>query len=109
MAIKLSLIHIEEKLLSCSEIKHLYDNLTREEREAMYYLKNDQSIVTKEADKGSAVVIWNNKDYLMEAEKEISYKETHEEVSSGPSFFIKTFPDTLEKKIEKEETFLLIF
>ena len=109
VAIKLSLIHIEEKLLSCSEIKHLYDNLTREEREAMYYLKNDQSIVTKEADKGSAVVIWNNKDYLMEAEKELSYKETHEEVSSGPSFFIKTFPDTLEKKIEKEETFLLIF
>ena len=75
----------------------------------MYYLKNDQSIVTKEADKGSAVVIWNNKDYLMEAEKELSYKETHEEVSSGPSFFIKTFPEKKEKKIEKEETFLLIF
>ena len=28
----------------------------------MYNLKNDQSIVIKEADKGSAVVIWNKKD-----------------------------------------------
>ena len=34
----------------------------------MYNLENDQSIVIKEADKGSAVVIWDKKDYLMEAE-----------------------------------------
>ena len=68
-AIELYLIQIEEKLLSCTEIKHSYYNLTREERQAMYNLKNDQSIVIKEADKGSAVVIWDKKDYLMEAEK----------------------------------------
>ena len=105
VAIKLSLIHIEEKLFSCTEIKHLYDNLTTEEREAMYYLKNDQAIVIKEADKGSAVVIWDNQDYLIEAEKQLSYKETHEEVSSDPSFFIKTFPDTLEKKFKKRRHF----
>ena len=32
-------------------------NLTREEQQATYNLKNDQSIVIKEANKGSAVVI----------------------------------------------------
>ena len=46
----------------------------------MYNLKNDQSIVIKEAGKGSAVVIWDKKDYLMEAEKQLSCKETYKEV-----------------------------
>ena len=78
-AIELYLIQIEEKLLSCTEIKHSYYNLTREERQAMYNLKNDQSIVIKEADKGSAVVIWDKKDYLMEAEKQLSCNKTYKE------------------------------
>ena len=63
----------------------------------MYNLKKDQSIVIKEADKGSAVVIWDKKDYFMEAEKQLSCKETYEEVSSDTSFLIKTIHDTLEK------------
>ena len=50
--IELYLSHIEEKRLSCSEIKHTYYyNLIREERQAMYNLKNDQSNVMNEADK----------------------------------------------------------
>ena len=61
-AIELYLSQTEEKLLSCTEIKLTYYNLTRAEQEAMYNLKNDQSIVIKEADKGSAEVIWNKKD-----------------------------------------------
>ena len=48
-------------------------------RQAMYNLKNDQSIVIKEADKGSAVVIWDKKDYLMEAEKQLSCNKTYKE------------------------------
>ena len=63
----------------------------------MYHLKNGQSIVIKEADKGSAVVMWDKKDYLMEAEKQLSCKETYEELSSDPSFLIKTIHDALEK------------
>ena len=84
-AIELYVSHIEEKLFSCIKIKHCFYNLTREERQAMYNLENDQSIVVKEADKGSAVVIWDKKDYLMEAEKQLSCKETYEEVLSDPS------------------------
>ena len=43
----------------------------------------------KEADKGSAVVIWDKKDYLMEAEKKLSSKETYEEVYGTPLFSLK--------------------
>ena len=44
-SIELYLTHIEEKLLCLTEIKHSYYNLTREERQAMCSLKNDQSMV----------------------------------------------------------------
>ena len=63
----------------------------------MYNLKNDQSIVIKEADRGSTMVIWDKKDCLMKAEKQVSCKETFEEVSSDLSLLIKTFHDTLQK------------
>ena len=43
------------------------------------------------------MVIWNKQDYLMEAETQLSCKETYEEISSDPSFLIKTIQDTLEK------------
>ena len=75
----------------------------------MYNLKNDQSVVIKEADKDPVVFMWDKKDYLMEAEKQLSCKETYEEVSSDPSFLIKTVLDTLRKNFEEEETFLVIF
>ena len=49
---ELYLSHIEEKRLSCPEIKRTYYyNLIREERQAMYNLKNHQSNVMNEADK----------------------------------------------------------
>ena len=54
-------------------------------------------ISLKEVDKGSAVVIWDKKDYLMEAEKQLSGKETYEEVSSDCSSLVKIIHDTLEK------------
>ena len=34
-------------------------------------MTNDWSIVIEEADKSSAVVIWDKKDYLMDAEKQL--------------------------------------
>ena len=37
--------------------KHVKDNLCRNERQALFRLKSDKSIVIKEADKGNAVVI----------------------------------------------------
>ena len=96
-AIELYLSHIEEKLLSSTEIKHSYYNLTRKERQAMYNLKKDHSIVIKEADKGSAVVIWDKKDDFMEAEKQLSCKEIMKEFQVTPPFSSKLYM-TLSKK-----------
>ena len=56
--------------LSCS-------NLTKEERLALNSLRDDTSIIIKEADKGSGVVVWDRKDYLKEAEKQLGDKETY--------------------------------
>ena len=43
-----------------------YSNLTREKRRAIKSLKEDENIVIKEADKGSAVVVWDRENYLKE-------------------------------------------
>ena len=74
----------------------------------MYNLRNDQSIVIKEADKGSAVVIWDKKDYLMESEKQLSYKELMKKFQVTDLFSLKLFIILL-KKFEEEGTFLVIF
>ena len=36
-----------------------YKNLPRDERNALYNLKNNKNIVIKSGDKGSAVVVWD--------------------------------------------------
>ena len=44
-----------------------FRNISREEYLASKNLKSDQSIVIKEADKGSGVVVWDRGDYIREA------------------------------------------
>ena len=105
--IELYLSHIDEKLLSCTEIKHSYYNLTREERQAMYSLNNNQSIVKKEADKGSTVATWDKKDYIMETEKQLSCKKKLVKKFQGnPLLSLKLFMILL-KKFEEGGTFLV--
>ena len=77
--------------------KDKYNNLTREERGALFDLKNDKTIVIKGADKGSAVVVWDRDDYIQEAEKQLGDKEIYEEVSNDPQPLI----DTIHKAVEK--------
>ena len=66
------------------DTKLQYSNLTKEERLALNLLRDDTSIIIKEADKGSGVVVWDRKDYLKEAEKQVGDKKTYEEFSSDP-------------------------
>ena len=54
-AIGLYLSRLEEEISSL-DYKVGYSNLTKGERDAIYSLKNDSSIIIKETDKGSAVV-----------------------------------------------------
>ena len=44
-----------------------FNNLTKEEREALYSLKDDPSIIVKGADRGCVVAVWDREDYLKEA------------------------------------------
>ena len=52
---------IEDKLLSINESSKSYPNLSRDEREALHSLMNEDEIVIKSADKGSAIVVWSKK------------------------------------------------
>ena len=70
---------LEEEILSSDE-KISYSNLTKEERNALYLLRDDPSIIIKEADKGSAVVVWDREDYLREANSQLSDKDVYREV-----------------------------
>ena len=59
-----------------------YSNITHEERLALNSLRDDTSIIIKEADKGSGVAVWDREDYLKQAEKQLGDKETYDELSS---------------------------
>ena len=57
-AIEIYLSHLEEKIFSLD--KNLsYLNLTKEERQAIYSLRDSTSIIIKEADKSSGIVLFS--------------------------------------------------
>ena len=74
-----------------------YNNLTKDECDTLYRLKDDPSIIIKGADKGSVVVVWDREDYLKEAYKQLGDREVYEEVPNDPSVLISTVMKTLEK------------
>ena len=47
----------------------------------MRSLQNDRRVVTKSADTGSAVVVWDRTDYLKEEEMPLRYEKTYEEIT----------------------------
>ena len=52
-----------------------YNNLTKDERDSLYSLKYDRSIIIKDADKGSVVFVWDREDYLKQAYKQLDDRE----------------------------------
>ena len=67
-----------------------FNNLTKEECNALYNLRDDPTIITKGADKGPAVVVWDREDYLKEASRELEDKDNYEEVQNDRSTLINT-------------------
>ena len=57
-AIEIYLSRLEEEIFALSK-KLSYSNLTKEERHALYSLRDDTSIIIKEAVKGSGIVVWD--------------------------------------------------
>ena len=76
-AIELYLSRLEEEILDINT-RLKFHNISKEERQAISSLKNDTSIIIKEADKGSGIVIWDREDYLKEAESQLSDEKVYE-------------------------------
>ena len=58
---------LEERLLDIDISSKRFNNLTKEERNALYNLRDDPNIIIKGGDKDSAVVVCDREDYLNEA------------------------------------------
>ena len=82
--LEMYLSELEEQLMKISEQGYNYPNLTVEEREALKSLRNDPSIIIKEANKGSAVVIWDREDYIREAMTQLGDKDVYSEIDDIP-------------------------
>ena len=88
---------LQERLLEINISSKRFNNLTKEEHNALYNLRDDPTIIIKGADKGSAVVVWDREDYLKEASKQLEDKDVYEEVQNDPSTLINTIMRALEK------------
>ena len=95
--LEIYLSSLEEKLLDIDIPKDKFNNLSKEERDALYSLKNDKAIVIKGADKGSGVVVWDREDYLKKAHKQLPDEEVYEEVTNDPSTLESTIFIALNK------------
>ena len=88
---------LEERLLDIEIPSERYNNLTKEERDDVYSLRDDSTIIIKGADKGSVVVFWDREDYLKEAYKQLEDREVYEEISNEPNVLVNTMIKALEK------------
>ena len=66
---------LEERLLDIDISSKRFNNLNKEERNALYNLRDDPTIIIKSVDKGSEVVVWDRDDYLKEASKQLDDKD----------------------------------
>ena len=73
--------------------------MTKGERDAIYWLKNDSSIIIKETDKGSAVVVWDRDDYLREAKNQLNDRNVYEELTGNVVGPLENIIKTVLKKI----------
>ena len=83
------LIHIlfclEERLLDIEIPSKRFNNLTKEDSEVLYTLKDDPSIIIKGADGESVVIVWGREDCLKEAYRQLEDKEVYEQVPNNTS------------------------
>ena len=81
---------LEEQVLKVKVPEPKFSNLTRGQRGALHNLKNDKTIVIKGADKGSAVIVWEREDYIMEAENQFGDAKKVKSYIKDTNDFLKT-------------------
>ena len=82
---------LAERLLDIDISSERFNNLTREERNALYNLRDDPTIIIKGADRGFAVVLWDREDYLKKACNQLEDKDVYEDVQNDPSILINHY------------------
>ena len=65
-----------------------YSNLSWEEWNAIRSLADDRNIIIKKAAEGLCIIIWGRNDYLIEAEKQLSYKKVYQEEVIVKTFYL---------------------
>ena len=85
IAIEVYLSKLEEEIMKVTANGNNFSNISREERAALNDLKSDRSIVIKEADKGSGVVVWDREDYIKEANGQLGDPNVYEKLDADPS------------------------
>ena len=79
--IEIYLSRLEEEIFSLD--KKLHSNLIKEERQAIYSLRDDASIIINETDKVSGIVVWDREDYLAEARTQLKDKDVYQELKGN--------------------------
>ena len=100
---------MEERLLDVEIPSKRFNSLTKEEREALYSLKDDPSNIIKGADKGSVIVVWDREGYLNEACRQLDDRELYEQDTDDPSDLANTLMKALERIFPLFGIPLLIF
>ena len=80
----------EKRLLDVQIALKRYYNLTKDQRDALYSLNDDPSIIIKGTGKGSVVAVWDREDYFKEAYKQLDARKMYEEVPNDLNALINT-------------------
>lgn len=60
------------------------NNLTRDERQALKRLREDESIVIVPSDKGKQVVVMNKVEYISKVEEHLDDSDTYDQLDCNP-------------------------
>ena len=79
-------------------------NLSRDKREALHSLMNDNEIAIKTADKGSAIFAWSKKDYSLEPSSQLKDTTVYQTCQSLPLQKVnKEIKDILGDTLNRKE------
>ena len=101
VAIEVFLSKLEDELMKISPEGCNYSNLTREEKVALNNLRSDHTIIIKEADKGSGVVVWDREDYILEAENQLRDPGVYQKLDNDPSTLVQRVINDAISNIEE--------
>ena len=101
VAIAVFLSKLEDELMKISPEGCNYSNFTREEKVALNNLRSDHTIIIKEADKGSGVVVWDREDYILEAKNQLMDPGVYQKLDNDPSTLVQRVINDVISNIEE--------